>query len=99
MAHSSQLCFLILYSVKLEGQEEGHVEILADVVERNILLLNLQNKTQVQHIQFGPTYYGTDQLQSFLLCNNGPDKINFVVLLDEDSEGQEVVSKRFEKKM
>lgn len=78
--------------MKLEGQEQAHVEILANVVERNIQFLNPASKTQVQHVQFGPTYYGTDQLQSFLLCNNGPDMINFVVLLDEDSEGQEVVS-------
>ena len=77
--------------MKLEGQDQAHVEILANVVERNIQLLNPKSETQVQHIQFGPTYYGTDQLQSFVLCNNGPDKINFVVLLDEDSEGQEVV--------
>lgn len=95
----SPYCKFHLFSVKLEGQEEAHVEILADVVERNIQLLNPDNKTQVQHIQFGPTYYGTDQLESFLLCNNGPDKINFVVLLDEDSEGQEVVSGMFERKM
>ena len=78
--------------MKLDGQEQAHVEILANVIERNIQLLKPETKTQIQHIQFGPTYYGTDQLQSFLLCNNGPDKINFVVLLDEDSEGQEVVS-------
>jgi hypothetical protein len=80
-----------IFSVKLEGQEQAHVEILANVVERNIQLFSMESKTQVQHIQFGPTYYGTDQLQSFVLCNNGPDRINFVVLLDEDSEGQEVV--------
>ncbi len=83
---------LYFFSVKLDGQEQAHVEILANVIERNIQLLKPETKTQIQHIQFGPTYYGTDQLQSFLLCNNGPDKINFVVLLDEDSEGQEVVS-------
>ena len=83
--------------MKLEGQEQAHVEILANVVERSIQLLNPENGTLVDSIEFGATYYGTDQLQSFLLCNNGPDKINFVVLLDEDSEGQEVVSCDFER--
>lgn len=83
---------VIFFSVKLEGQEEAHVEVLANVVRRNIQLLSVESRTQVQHIQFGAAYYGTDQLQSFLLLNDGPDSINFVILLDEDSTGQEVVS-------
>lgn len=90
-------CLFSLFSVKLEGQDPSHVEILANVVERNIELLNPESNTQVQCIQFGAAYYGTDQMQSFLLCNNGPDKINFVVLLNEDTEGQEVVSMGLEK--
>ena len=44
-------------------------------------------------ITFGPTYYGTDQVQSFLLFNNGPDMVNYVAVLEEDAEGEEVVSR------
>ena len=84
--------YFLSFSVDLEGQDQAHVEVLANVVERSIVLLNPETWAPVQHIEFGPTYYGTDQLRSFKLYNSGPERINFVVLLDEDTEGQEVVS-------
>ena len=78
--------------MKLEGQEQAHAETLANVVERNIQLLNPENRALVDSIELGATYYSTDQLQPFLLCNHGPVKINFLALLNEYSEEQEVVS-------
>lgn len=49
----------------------------------------------VQTVNFGSTYYGTDRTESFLIYNNGPDVANFVVILEEGGEGQELVWKSF----
>lgn len=53
--------------------------------------MTLDTEENVQTINFGSTYYGTDRTESFLIYNNGPDVANFVVILEEGGEGQEVV--------
>lgn len=55
----------------------------------------MDTEENVQTINFGSTYYGTDQTECFLIYNNGPDVANFVVILEEGGEGQEVVCKSF----
>ena len=61
------------------------------VVERSLELLSVDREDKVDCIKFGCTYYGTDKIRSFLLHNNGPDVANFVVILEEGGEAQEVV--------
>lgn len=87
----------MLFSIKLEGQENTFVEILGNIIERNLQLLDMESKAEVKFLKFGPTFYGTDQIQSFMLYNSGPDMISYVVVLEEGGEGQEVVSSRKEK--
>lgn len=60
-------------------------------MERSLELLTLDTEENIETINFGSTYYGTDQTQSFLIYNNGPDVANFVVILEEGGEGQELV--------
>lgn len=60
-------------------------------MERSLELLTLDTEEKIETINFGSTYYGTDQTQSFLIYNNGPDVANFVVILEEGGEGQELV--------
>ena len=81
-----------MFSIKLEGQDNSSVEILGNVVQRSLQLLDMESKEETKFIKFGATIYGTDQVQSFLLYNDGPDAINYVVVLEEGGEGQEVVS-------
>lgn len=81
-----------VYSIKLEGQDNSSVEILGNVVQRSLQLLDMESKEETKFIKFGATIYGTDQVQPFLLYNDGPDLINYVVVLEEGGEGQEVVS-------
>lgn len=84
--------FVLLFCrVKLEGQLPTTLQIIANVVERSLELLTLDTEETVQTINFGSTYYGTDLTKSFLIYNNGPDVANFVVILEEGGEGQEVV--------
>lgn len=86
---------LFFYSVKLEGQSPTTLQIIGNVVERSLELLTLDTEKNVQAINFGSTYYGTDRTECFLIYNNGPDVTNFVVILEEGGEGQEVVWKSF----
>ena len=53
--------------------------------------MTLDTEETVRRINFGSTYYGTDLTKSFVIFNNGPDEANFVVILEEGGEGQEVV--------
>lgn len=76
--------------VKLEGQSPTTLQIIGNVVERSLELLTLDTEEKIETINFGSTYYGTDQTQSFLIYNNGPDVANFVVILEEGGEGQEL---------
>ena len=78
-------------SVKLEGQLPTTLQIIGNVVERSLQLLTLDTEESVQTVNFGSTYYGTDLTKTFVIFNNGPDKANFVVILEEGGEGQEVV--------
>ena len=86
---------LFFYRVKLEGQPPTTLQIIGNVVERSLELLTMDTEENVQTINFGSTYYGTDQTQCFLIYNNGPDVANFVVILEEGGEGQEVVCNSF----
>ena len=81
----------MFYSVKLEGQLPTTLQIIGNVVERSLELLTLDTQETVRTINFGSTYYGTDLTKSFMIFNNGPDEANFVVVLEEGGEGQEVV--------
>ena len=82
---------MLFCRVRLEGQPPTTLQIIGNVVERSLELLNLDTEEIVQTINFGSTYYGTDITKSFIIYNNGPDVANFVVILEEGGEGQEVV--------
>ena len=75
----------------MEGQPDTQIRVLAQMALRSLQLLSLEDEKPVNYINFGPTFYGTDVLQSYLLFNKSPDKVSFVVILEEEGEGQEVV--------
>lgn len=78
--------------VQLDGQEPTSLTITADVVDCSLQLLSAKNGEQMDCLQFGCTYYGTDKTQPAILYNNSPDVINFVTVLNEEAEGMEAVS-------
>ena len=63
-----------------------------DVVEGALELLACDSDQHLSCVDFGSTYYGTDQTQVAMLYNNGPESVCFVAVLQEDAIGQEVVS-------
>lgn len=77
--------------VKLEGQETSLLHVKGLVVEGCLELLSCDSNQILPCIEFGSTYYGTDQTQVAMLYNNGPERTCFVAVLQEDAIGQEVV--------
>lgn len=55
------------------------------------MLLSEDTHSVMDCVKFGPTYYGTDRMESAILFNNAPEPIDFVVILEEDAVGQEAV--------
>ena len=68
------------------------IEIVAEVSKQSLKLLSMEDEKKVKCIAFGSTYYGCDVLKSYVLYNHSPKEVSFVVILEEDAEGQEVVS-------
>ena len=83
------------FRVKLDSKDTIHIHAQANVVSRSLQLLSKDSDTAVECINFGSCYYGTDILLSYCLYNAGPEEVNFVIVLDEGGEGQEVVRSSF----
>lgn len=78
--------------MRLEGQETQILQIKGNVVERVLELQSTVTGDPIECLKFGSAYYGTDRTESAILFNNGPEPVNFVAILDEDTTGQETVS-------
>lgn len=61
-------------------------------MKRQLMLLDPHNNQPLKCVEFGPTYYGTQQQKQGILYNNSPDEIQFVAVMLEDQLGQETVS-------
>ncbi|RDD38935.1 Cilia- and flagella-associated protein 47 [Trichoplax sp. H2] len=79
-------------SVMLESRPESKLSIKGKVMRRQLMLLNPYDTQPLRCVEFGPTYYGTQQQKQGILFNNSPDEIQFVAILLEDQLGQEVDS-------
>lgn len=75
----------------MEGQSATEIHVFAEMASRSLQLLSMEEEKPINHINFGPTFYGTDVLQSYILYNKSPETVSFVVILEEDGEGQEIV--------
>ena len=78
--------------VKLEGHDTSLLQITGKVVDGTLELLSHSKEEAINCVEFGSTYYGTDQTECAMLYNNGPESLFFVAVLDEEASGQEVVS-------
>ena len=81
----------MFHRVLLDNEVTEFIEFKVNVVSRN-LQVQLKNKRQlVDRIDFGCTYYGSDIVKSFSLCNGSPVPLSYVAVLEEDGEGEEKV--------
>jgi len=77
--------------VKLEGEGTKTLTLHANCVQQSLEVLSLETELPLHCIHFGNTYYGSDKTECAVLCNNGPEPVNFVAILDEDAIAQEMV--------
>ena len=59
---------------------------------RQLQLLDVTGSSPVTCISFGAVYYGMEVSQQALLFNNCPEHTSFVIALNEQAAGTEVVS-------
>lgn len=79
--------------VSLEGHPDILLSVKAHVVEQIIELLNMSNDKKLECIHFGSVFFGTSKIEHALLYNNSPEPINWVAIMQNDSVGEELVSK------
>lgn len=85
--------YSLSYRVRLQGRPHILVNIKVHVVEQIIELLNINDNTKVECIRFGCIYFGTSKIEHALLYNNSPESVNWVAVIQNDSVGEELVSK------
>ncbi|XP_055954756.1 cilia and flagella-associated protein 47 [Patella vulgata] len=78
------------FSVTLEGQEDSILRVTGNIVKRSLQLVSIHDEQTIECVKFGSTYYGTDKTEYAILHNNGPETINFVAIMDEEAEAQEL---------
>lgn len=68
------------------------VVIQAAMQCRELQLLDVSGGSPVTCISFGAVYYGMEVCQQALLFNNCPEHTSFMIALNEQAAGTEVVS-------
>lgn len=79
--------------VSLQGRPDMLLSVKAHVVEQIIELLNMTGDKKLECIHFGSVFFGTSKIERALLYNNSPEPINWVAIIQDDSVGEELVSK------
>jgi hypothetical protein len=78
--------------LKLKGTNKSlGFKILANVMEKQLILLNSETHHPIQRINFGSCYYGCNLTNVAILFNSSPEKVEYVILLEEDGIGAEIV--------
>jgi hypothetical protein len=84
---------LLFFRVRLQGHSDILLNIKVHVVEQIIELFNLSSDKKLECIRFGFVFFGTSKIEHALLHNNSPQSINWVAIMQDDSVGEELVSK------
>jgi len=63
----------------------------AKIMEKQLLLLDAQTGQSLQRIDFGSCYYGCNLTSLGILFNSSPEKVEYVILLEEKGPGVEIV--------
>jgi hypothetical protein len=60
-------------------------------MKRELVLLDFETQQPIQKIDFGSCYYGCNLTNLVVLYNSSPEKVDFVILLEEKGLGVEIV--------
>jgi len=86
-----QNAIFLLFRVVLDNVVNDHIQFKANVVSRKLQLQFKDKEQSVECIRFGCTYYGSDIIKSYTLCNSSPVPISYVSVLEENGLGEEKV--------
>ncbi|XP_040859058.1 cilia- and flagella-associated protein 47 [Ochotona curzoniae] len=76
--------------LNLDRRPAAVLNIKAHVVEQIIELLNINDGSKLECIQFGSIFFGTSKIEHAVLFNNSPEPINWVAIMQDDSVGEEL---------
>lgn len=74
------------------SKEPSEFKIVANVMKRELVLLDSENNQPIQKINFGSCYYGCNLTSVAILYNASPEKVDYVILLEEKGVGAEIVT-------
>jgi hypothetical protein len=78
--------------INLRGSDTPLVfKILANVMEKQLILLDSEKNQPINRIDFGSCYYGCNLTNLAILYNSSPEKVDYVILLEENGVGAEIV--------
>ena len=63
----------------------------SNLVKKELVLLDSKTQQPIQKLNFGSCYYGCNLLNVAILFNSSPEKVDYVILLEEKGVGTEIV--------
>ena len=64
----------------------------ANILKRELILLDCETNELIQKIEFGSCYYGCNLTNLAYLYNASSDRVDYVILLEENGVGAEIVN-------
>lgn len=66
-------------------------------MKRELVLLDSNTSQPIKKLDFGSCYYGCNLLGLAILYNASPDSVDYVIVLEENGIGAEIVTKNLNK--
>lgn len=80
-------------SLMFQGSDKPHIiNIKANIMTKGIEILNPETSEKVKNINFGSCYYGCNLTNLVILFNNSPEPCDYVIVLEQNGLGAEIVS-------
>lgn len=77
----------------MQKGEDSIIEfrVKANILRRELILLDCETNLPIQKIDFGSCYYGCNLTNLAYLYNSSSDRVDYVILLEENGIGAEIV--------
>ncbi len=69
---------------------KSEFKVKAKMVKKDLILLDSTTHQQIQKLNFGSCYYGCNLLNCAILYNSSPERVDYVILLEEKGIGAEI---------
>lgn len=71
--------------------EVKKLKLKANLIRRELVLLDSRTQSPIKKLDFGSCYYGCNLLSLAILYNASPDSVDYVIVLEENGKGAEIV--------